>query len=424
MNEKSPERLNKHYYKYLHKEKYRNLLNNILYFFIWKIVYKIYSFKKVDDKLILFVANRDTVMPAEFRDIFNYAKKLGYKPVCLCKTTLESEVFYTNEWYKICYDLRFTKYYAVAKCTFVSDYYLPAFANKPRKNSRLVQLWHGCGAFKKWGYSTKDGSWGLKSDFFEKYKVHKTYTDIITSSEEVNNIYAEAFDAEPSKVKALGVARTDVFFDENAIKTKKEEVYKKFNIDPSKKIILWAPTYRGDSLQKSHNEITLDLEKMYNELKDEYVLLIKLHPHLVKGFNAQTFAPDYMKSFAIKPHPSYPIENLLCAADILVSDYSSLIFEYALLERPMLFFAYDLEEYESSRAFYYDYKSFVPGNIVKDTKALIDEINKISYCFNKNEVIEFKNKFMSACDGKSAQRIFDEIVKPTKKERTKELLTK
>ena len=411
MKKKIKEMLNRHYYKYLHKEKYRNILNDFLYFFLWKITYLIYSVKKVDSKLILFVANRDKVLPAEFRDIYNYAEKLGYKTVCLCKDKADSSLFYNNELNKIRYDLRFTKYYAVAKYTFLSDYYLPAFANKPRKGSRLVQLWHGCGAFKKWGYSTKESSWGLKSDFFTRYNVHKTYTDIITSAEQVNSAYAEAFNADISKVKALGVARTDVYFNQSFITEKTAAVYKKYNIENNKKIILWAPTYRGDSLQKSHNEITLDIEKLYNSFKDDYVLLIKLHPHLVKGFNAQTFVPDYMKSFAIKAHPSYPIENLLCAADILISDYSSLIFEYALLERPMIFFAYDLEEYESNRAFYYNYRDFVPGEIVSDTQGIINEIKKAEQDYDKERIKNFKNKFMSACDGKSAERILNEIIK-------------
>ncbi len=411
MKDSTSKKLNDHYYKYLHKEKYRNKLNNFLFFFLWKFIYRFHSLRKPDSKLILFAANRNNTIPAEFRAIYDYAKEKGYKAVCLCMPELNSKTFYINELKKIRYDLQFTKYYAKAKCTFVSDYYLPAFANEPRKGSRLVQLWHGCGAFKKWGYSTRSSSWGLKNDFFEKYNVHKTYTDIITSSESVNGIYAEAFAAEGEKVKALGVARTDVFFDKSFISEKTAEVRAKYNIPADKKILLWAPTYRGDSLQKSHNEITLDLEKMYRELKDDYVLLIKLHPHLVKGFNAQTFAPDYMKGFAIKPHPSYPIESLLCAADIVISDYSSLIFEYTLLERPMIFFAYDLEEYDSSRSFYYDYESFVPGPIVKDTDGIIREIRKTENGFDVSQIISFRNKFMSSCDGSSAKRIFDEMTK-------------
>lgn len=412
MTEKTSKKLNDHYYKYLHKEKYRNKLNNFLYFFLWKLIYKIFSLKKVKSDMILFVANRNDTIPAEFKGIYDYAKSKGYRVICHCMPKLESKTFYVNEFKKIRYDIIFTKLYAQAKCTFVSDYYLPAFANNPRKASRLVQVWHGCGAFKKWGYSTRESSWGLKSDFFEKYNVHKTYTDIITSAESVNKIYAEAFDTDVSKVKALGVSRTDVFFDKDFIKEKTAEIREKYNIPDNKKIILWAPTYRGDSLQKSHNEITFDLEKLYNEFKDDYVLLIKLHPHLVKGFNARTFAPEYMKDFAIKPHPSSPIDSLLCASDIVISDYSSLIFEYSLLERPMIFYAYDLEDYESDRAFYYDYSSFVPGEIVSDTVGIIAAIRKTETEFDKEKIRRFRNEYMSACDGKSSKRIFDEIMKP------------
>ncbi len=411
MKDSTSKKLNDHYYKYLHKEKYRNKLNDFLFFFLWKLVFRFCAIRKADDKLILFVANRNSTIPAEFKAIYDFAEKSGYKAVCLCMPELNNKTFYINELKKIRYDLQFTKYYARAKCTFVSDYYLPAFANEPRKGSRLVQVWHGCGAFKKWGYSTRNSSWGLQNDFFEKYNVHKTYTDIITSCEAVNGIYAEAFAADIEKVKALGVARTDVFFDRSFINEKTKEVREKYNIPENKKILLWAPTYRGDSLQKSHNEITLDLEKMYNELKDDYVLLIKLHPHLVKGFNARTFAPDYMKDFAIKPHPAYPIENLLCAADIVISDYSSLIFEYSLLERPMIFFAYDLEEYDGSRSFYYDYESFIPGPIVKDTDGIIYEVRKSENGFDASEITAFRNKFMSACDGNSTKRIFYEMIK-------------
>jgi len=154
---------------------------------------------------------------------------------------------------------------------------------------------------------------------------------------------------------------------------------------------------------------------MYNALGDDYVLLIKLHPHLVKGFNARTFVPEYMKDFAIKPHPSYPIENLLCAADIVISDYSSLIFEYSLLERPMIFYPYDLEEYEKGRAFYYDYCSFVPGEIVRDTDGIIEEVKALEKHFDKRRVVDFKEKFMSACDGRSTERIFEQITKEGEK---------
>lgn len=97
------------------------------------------------------------------------------------------------------------------------------------------------------------------------------------------------------------------------------------------------------------------------------------------------------------------IETALCAADILIADYSSLIFEYSLLNKPMLFYAYDLGEYEHDRSFYFDYKSFVPGKIVINNDEIISAIQKND--FRKDRIPAFREKFMGACDGRSTARI-------------------
>ena len=106
------------------------------------------------------------------------------------------------------------------------------------------------------------------------------------------------------------------------------------------------------------------------------------------------------------------IEDLLCVSDVCISDYSSLVFEYSLFEKPMIFFAYDLDNYYDWRGFYYDYKDFVPGPIHTTCEEMIDYIKNLDTQFDKNKVIEFKNKFMSACDGHATERImklvFDE----------------
>ena len=98
----------------------------------------------------------------------------------------------------------------------------------------------------------------------------------------------------------------------------------------------------------------------------------------------------------------------MCAADILVSDYSSLVFEYSILHRPMIFFAYDLEEYDNSRSYYYDYKTFVPGPIAKTDDEVISYILKGT---DMSKVKAFREKFMSACDGNSTKRIAEYTMK-------------
>jgi len=101
------------------------------------------------------------------------------------------------------------------------------------------------------------------------------------------------------------------------------------------------------------------------------------------------------------------IEQLLCVSDICISDYSSLIFEYSLFERPMIFYAYDLDNYFDWRGFYYNYDELTPGPIVTSTEEIIDYIQNLDTRFDKAEVHAFREKFMSACDGHATDRIVE-----------------
>ncbi len=103
------------------------------------------------------------------------------------------------------------------------------------------------------------------------------------------------------------------------------------------------------------------------------------------------------------------IEDLLCVADVCISDYSSLVFEYALFEKPMLFLAYDLDDYFDYRGFYYDYHELAPGPVVRDTVGVIDFVQHLDERFDLSRVQAFRNKFMSSCDGHATERIIQAV---------------
>lgn len=105
------------------------------------------------------------------------------------------------------------------------------------------------------------------------------------------------------------------------------------------------------------------------------------------------------------------IDKLLCVSDICISDYSSLIFEYSLFERPMIFYAYDLEDYFDWRGFYYNYDDLTPGPVVTETEEIIDYIQNLDTRFDKEQVHVFREKFMSACDGCATDRIMELVRK-------------
>ncbi len=167
-----------------------------------------------------------------------------------------------------------------------------------------------------------------------------------------------------------------------------------------KKVILFAPTFRG-RVAKAQSPDCFDVEQFYKNFSDEYVLVFKHHP-LVR---VRPEIPEEYSRFAVDFTDTMTIDELLCVSDICISDYSSLVFEYSLFERPMLFYAYDLDEYFDWRGFYYDYFELAPGPICKTNEEMIDYIKNIDERFDKDRVVAFKEKFMSACDGHATERI-------------------
>ena len=117
--------------------------------------------------------------------------------------------------------------------------------------------------------------------------------------------------------------------------------------------------------------------------------------------------PEGCRNFLFDVTDSLAIDELICAADMCISDYSSLVFEYALFERPMIFFAYDIDSYDDWRGFYYDYDELTPGPVVKTTEELVRDIEKFEKIFDAAEVRAFAGRFMSACDGKATDRILE-----------------
>lgn len=271
-----------------------------------------------------------------------------------------------------------------------------------RKETVLTQLWHACGAFKKFGMSTAELIFGDDRKTLEKYPYHRNYTHMTVSSPEVIWAYEEAMSLEDKKgvVKAVGVSRTDVFFDDNFRAKAYENLYHTFPEARGKKVILYAPTFRG-RVAKAKTPDVLDIPMMYENLGQEYVLLFKHHPFVKK----RPAVPEAYQKFARDVTDDMSIEDLLCVSDICISDYSSLVFEYSLFGRPMIFLAYDLDNYFDWRGFYYDYRDFVPGPIYTTTEEIVDYISHVDDRFDRKQVEDFREKYMSACDGHATERI-------------------
>ena len=292
---------------------------------------------------------------------------------------------------------------ARAHLLFLSDSNMPVGCLPVRPQTAVVQLWHACGAFKKFGYSTAEKIFGPDRVEAERFPHYGNTSLVTVSSPEVVWAYEEAMGLKGTgAVQPLGVSRTDVFFDEERLKSWRAQAQEAVPAIDGRRVLLYAPTFRGEVTSPEAPDF-LDLERLRQRLKDGWVVLIKHHP-LVRDRPA---IPASCEGWAFDVSDALAIEACMVAADVCVTDYSSLIYEYALLERPMAFLAPDRDDYDDWRGFYYDYDELTPGPVFATTEELADWVCSLPNTYDPAVVEAFRDKFMSACDGGATKRIVD-----------------
>lgn len=299
---------------------------------------------------------------------------------------------------------RFTKLLATCDIIMIDDYYPDIYKFDYDPRVKVIQLWHACGAFKSLGFERMDkpGAPPLNT------RVHKCYTHMPVSSYHSALHHAEGFCIDESKFYPIGIPRTDIFFDEEYKKTTTARMYEEFpRATTAKKVYLYAPTFRGDNALNAYFPFDkIDFEKWGKFLKerDEY-LIIKMHPFVRETIQIPEEYKDYMCDAA-----SYrEVNDILFIVDALITDYSSIIYEFSLLTgRPMYFFAFDQKMYEATRDFYEPYEDTVPGKIVKNFDELLDALANEEY--SKEELEAFVKKNFTYTDGKATDRVIDQLI--------------
>ncbi|MER2060252.1 MAG: CDP-glycerol glycerophosphotransferase family protein, partial [Niallia sp.] len=376
--------------------KQRGVVYRVVYKWCFSLTYKLCKLLPLQTRKIIFASDSRSEMSGNFQFVYDELLKrnLNYDYHLLLKKGVDEKKNY-REIFSLAYHL------ATAKFIILDDFYPMIYPLTIRKNAELIQLWHAVGAFKTFGFSRLGRPGGPSP----KSKNHRNYTKAIVSSHNVAKHYAEGFGIDIENVIPTGIPRTDVFFDKDYQEEVRNNLYEEFPFLKGKKVITFAPTFRGNGQMSAHYPMeVLNLEKLYNELKDEYVFLFKIHPFVKNEFSIPYQFSDFFYDFS-----SYrEINDLLFITDILITDYSSVCFEYALLNKPMIFFAYDVEEYVRTRDFYYDYHSFIPGPLAKTTERMIDIIQKEDFKMEKIE--PFVKYFFDDLDGKATERVVDQLI--------------
>lgn len=287
-------------------------------------------------------------------------------------------------------------YLATSQKVLLNNIFLVLAYLKFKEEVQVIQYWHAVGTFKKFGENFQPTS---KIHQLQR-KANKAYTHIIVNSNQDVSIYAEAFGAGEEKVVVLGSPSTDIFFDNEKVERYNKKVRKYYGIG-DKKVFLYMPTFREN---ENRNLEIIEYIKQIDYKINDATFMVRLHPHIYKKYSNQLIGLQHIINAS-----EYEDENeLLCAADQLITDYSSIIYEYCILERNIIFFAFDLEEYKEIRQFYHPYEEFIPGNMVIEVNELVKKLNE--YPCNK-EVSNFKNNYYIYRDGKSVDRFIEKFIK-------------
>lgn len=351
---------------------------------IYGLIFKLFKHNGIKKNRVSFIIDSKE----SFKGNLDYIKKEFEK-----RGNFEFHFFYKDK-----LSLNSFKKLSSSKFIFLNDNFFPLAFMDFKSENCIVQLWHAPGASKKFGGSVDFESREILGKISQK-------TDcLIVTSKNIIKYYSEAFQMPEDKIKALGLPRMDYYFEDHDLNKLKREFCQKFYVSPDKKIILYAPTFRDE--EKYNNVFDfLDLDKFNQELGSEFVLALRLHPK-IKNFYGGDISSEG-KYVDVSDFESE--QELMLLSDILITDYSSIMIEFSALNKPSIFFTYDLEYYlANERGFYYDFETTVPGPIVFSSDDLIDVIKNKK--FDKSKISEFVRSQFDEIDGHSSERILDYLL--------------
>ena len=276
---------------------------------------------------------------------------------------------------------------ATSKILIVDTYCIVASVLKHKKSLKIIQIWHASAAIKKFGYQTIGKNSGTEKQIADSMRMHKNYTYVISPSDITTKYYSEAFNVDKSKILKYGLPRLDYIKNLN----KKDEIYKIYPILKDKINILYVPTFRKNKKIKINGLI----EKLDTS---RYNLIIKLHPLDRKNY---TFKPKE----GIIIDDKFDSYEWLSVTDKLITDYSSLAVEELVLDIPIYFYIYDIEEYIKDPGLNFDFKTEKIGKYAVKTE---DELlEKLEEKYDYTALKDFKDRYIEVEPGMCTKKIGD-----------------
>lgn len=353
------------------------LIMNITYFF-----FKLMPTKK---NRIIFLSRQDNVPSIDFIYMIDDINKRypNYEVKVLCKrmekTNLKQIISYVLHPFEQLY------YLATSSICITDGYQMTISPLKHKKDLKIIQIWHSLGAVKKFGYQI------IKTEKEKKIakimKMHKGYDVIFSGSESMTPYFAKAFNYDETKFVPYGLPRIDYLL--KTKKENKEKVYKKYPNLKNKKVVLYVPTFRTYDEYK--------IEELIKEFRNsKYELIIKKHPRM-KVVVPKKYSYEKVSSL-----------ELLSIADFVVTDYSAISIEAAILDKPVILYTYDYEKYNEIEGINPNIYEDLPGYVFNTAEEVFKCIKENKY--DKDILKRYKEKYVTNTDGTATKKIVDYIL--------------
>ncbi|MDF9866997.1 CDP-glycerol glycerophosphotransferase (TagB/SpsB family) [Bacilli bacterium PM5-3] len=273
-----------------------------------------------------------------------------------------------------------------------------------REETFYLQTWHGT-PLKKLHYDRTNVE-PYRREKANFYLRSRTWNALLSSNKYSTPHFKSAFRYD-GPVLEFGYPANDIFSDEKKQKEYKDRIRKQLNISDDKYVILYAPTWRGDKHLGNHIfefKLELDIEKLINELDENVVFLIRSH-HM----SASDEVLNKLKGRIINVSHWDDAIELMCASDLLITDYSSIIYDWYCSKKPALYYVPDVDQYLENRPIYYDFKNKYSIPLCLSQNELVNEINKVINGEYKIDE-EFYNDFCSLNDGNATTKVIEYLL--------------
>ena len=284
----------------------------------------------------------------------------------------------------------------------IVDDHIPFFNNfLLNDDAVMIQIWHAGAGFKGVGYS-RWGHYGCPGVF----SCHRQYTYCISGSKEINHFFSEQFGILDEQIIPTGMPRMDSYLSPEVRREATERIYEQYPALKGRRVILFAPTYRGQNRQNAYYPYELiDFEGLYRyAVENDAAVLFKMHPWVSGDVPIDVKYSD--RFFNLNSYPN--INELFYITDLLITDYSSSMYEFLLMQKPMLFFPFDKNQYAVSRGFHRDYDSNVPGKICYTFSEILTALENDDYEFEK--VGDMLHKYFDNVDTNNCDRVIDWLI--------------